>query len=191
MSWITIFILAVGLGIDAFSVAIGIGAANHKKSWAPVLRLSSAFGFFQFIMPLAGWLAGLTVAGLISGLDHWVAFGLLVFVGGKMIWEGFEKEQDDEKDDQTRGLPLFLLSIATSIDALAVGFSFSVLKTDILFPSVIIGIVCFGMTAFGMIFGKVLARIFGKKVEILGGLVLIGIGSKNIGGTSGLGYAPL
>ncbi len=224
MSLITILLLAVGLGIDAFSVAIGIGAANHhgakaskkvssgehieedealapphsgavqpsnsaalrfrnwgftsKKSWTPVLRLAGAFGLFQFIMPLLGWLAGSTVVEMIESFDHWIAFGLLVLIGGKMIWEGFEKENDEEKADQTRGWPLLLLSVATSIDALAVGFSFSVLKTPILFPAAIIGVVCFIMTAVGMIFGKALARIFGKKVEIVGGLVLIGIGVK-------------
>lgn len=178
MSILTIFFLAVGLGVDAFSVAIGIGATNSKKSWAPVMRLSLAFGLFQFVMPLAGWLAGSTVVDMIQSFDHWIAFGLLVLIGGKMIWEGFEKESDEEKVDQTRGWPLLLLSIVTSIDALAVGFSFSLLKTPILFPAVIIGVVCFLMTAVGMIFGKGLAKIFGKKVEILGGLVLIAIGVK-------------
>lgn len=178
MSLVTIFLLAVGLGVDAFSVAIGIGASNNKKSWAPVLRLSLAFGLFQFIMPLIGWLAGSTVVDKIQSFDHWIAFALLVLVGGKMIWEGFAKESDEGKTDQTRGWPLFLLSIATSIDALAVGFSFSLLKTALLFPAAIIGVVCFMMTAVGMIFGKGLARIFGKKVEILGGLVLIAIGMK-------------
>jgi putative Mn2+ efflux pump MntP len=178
MSLITIFILAVGLGVDAFSVAIGIGATNDKKSWAPVLRLAVAFGIFQFVMPIIGWLAGQTVVEIIASFDHWIAFALLALVGGKMIREGFEKESDEEKADQTRGWPLLLLSIATSIDALAVGFSFSVLKNPILFPAVIIGIVSFVMTTVGMIFGKVLAKIFGKKVEIFGGLVLIAIGVK-------------
>ena len=178
MDLITIIILAVGLGVDAFSVAIGIGATNDKKSWAPVLRLAAAFGIFQFIMPIIGWLAGLTVVEIIASFDHWIAFSLLTLVGGKMIWEGFEKESDEEKADQTRGWPLLLLSIATSIDALAVGFSFSVLKNPILFPAVIIGIVSFVMTTVGMIFGKVLAKLFGKKVEIFGGLVLIAIGVK-------------
>jgi manganese efflux pump family protein len=178
MSLVTIFIIAVGLGIDAFSVAIGIGAANDKKSWAPVLRLAAAFGLFQFIMPIAGWLAGLTVVEIISSFDHWIAFGLLAMVGGKMIWEGFEKESDEERNDQTRGWPLLMLSVATSIDALAVGFSFSVLKNPIFLPAVIIGLVCFIMTVIGMNFGKVLAKIFGKKVEIFGGLVLIAIGVK-------------
>ena len=142
------------------------------------MRLSVAFGLFQFLMPLIGWLAGSTVADLIQAFDHWIAFALLVLIGGKMIREGFEKEGHEEKADQTRGWPLLLLSIATSIDALAVGFSFSILKTPILFPAAVIGLVCFGMTAVGMFFGKVLARIFGRKVEIAGGLVLIAIGVK-------------
>lgn len=178
ISIITVFLIAVGLGVDAFSVAIGLGAANHKKSWAPVLRLAASFGFFQFAMPLAGWLAGLTVVGMIASFDHWIAFGLLALVGGKMIWEGFEKENDEDKKDQTQGWPLLFLSIATSIDALAVGFSFSILKSQIFFPAVIIGIVCFLMTVTGMVFGKVLAKIFGRKVEIFGGLVLMAIGVK-------------
>jgi len=178
MSLITIILLAVGLGVDAFSVAIGIGAANNKKSWAPVLRLSAAFGLFQFVMPIAGWLAGLTVVAIIASFDHWVAFALLVLVGGKMIWEGMEKKSKGEKVDQTLGWPLFMLSIATSIDALAVGFSFSVLKAPIMLPAVIIGVVCFLMTVTGMLFGKVLAKVFGRKVEIFGGLVLLAIGIK-------------
>ena len=178
MSLVTIFILAVGLGVDAFSVAIGIGATNDKKSWTPILRLSAAFGLFQFVMPIIGWLAGQTVVEIIASFDHWIAFALLALVGGKMIREGFEKESDVAKADQTRGWPLLLLSIATSIDALAVGFSFSILKNPILFPAVIIGMVCFAMTTVGMIFGKVLAKLFGRKVEIFGGLVLIAIGVK-------------
>ena len=178
MDWITITIIAIGLGVDAFSVAIGIGATRIKMSWAPILRLSTAFGAFQLTMPLAGWLAGQTVVNIIADYDHWIAFALLAYVGGKMIWEGLQKGRDVEKADQTSGLPLLLLSVATSIDALAVGFSFSVLKAPIVAPAVIIGVVCFLMTATGMIFGKALAGIFGKKVEIFGGIVLIGIGVK-------------
>ncbi|PKN06140.1 MAG: hypothetical protein CVU72_06000, partial [Deltaproteobacteria bacterium HGW-Deltaproteobacteria-7] len=97
MGLVTIFILAVGLGVDAFSVAIGIGAVHDKKSWAPVLRLAGSFGLFQFVMPIAGWLAGLTVVEIIASFDHWIAFALLALVGGKMIWEGFEKESNEEK----------------------------------------------------------------------------------------------
>jgi manganese efflux pump family protein len=178
MDLITIIITAVGLGLDAFSVAIGLGAANKKRSWAPILRLSAAFGLFQFAMPVAGWLAGQTVVNIIAGYDHWIAFALLTYVGGKMIREGLQKESDVEKADQTRGLPLVSLSIATSIDALAVGFGLSLLKVPIMAPAAIIGVVCFLMTAVGMIFGKALAKIFGRKVEIFGGIVLIAIGVK-------------
>ena len=178
MSLITVFFIAVGLGVDAFSVAIGIGATHGKKSWTPVLRLAAAFGLFQFAMPIAGWLAGLTVVDIIASFDHWIAFALLALVGGKMITEGFEKEKEEEKADPTRGWPLLMLSVATSIDALAVGFSFSLLKMDILVPALMIGAVCFVMTVTGMIFGKALAKLFGRKVEIFGGIVLIAIGIK-------------
>ena len=181
MSFVTIILLAVGLGIDAFSVAIGIGAGNSRKPWwPPVLRLSLAFGIFQFGMACLGWLAGGTVVAYIEAFDHWIAFGLLVVIGGKMIWEGLEKEEEAKlpRPDQTRGWPLLLLSIATSIDSLAVGFRFSVLKNSILFPAIVIGVVCFAMTAVGMIFGKALSKLFGRKVEIVGGLVLIAIGVK-------------
>lgn len=178
MSFVTVLAIAVGLGIDAFSVAIGIGAASSRKTWGPVVRLASAFGLFQFGMAVLGWLAGLTLVAIISAFDHWVAFALLVLVGFKMIREGFEDEAKSEKSDQTRGWPLLVLSVATSIDSLAVGFSFSILKNEILRPAVIIGIVCFLMTGIGMLFGKVLAKIFGRKVEIFGGLVLIAIGIK-------------
>jgi putative Mn2+ efflux pump MntP len=179
MSLVTIFLLAIGLGVDAFSVAIGISAANnHSRSWQPILRLASSFGMFQFVMPIIGWLAGLTVVGIIANYDHWVAFALLAYIGSKIIWEALKKEEEKEMNDQTKGLPLLLLSIATSIDALAVGFSFSLLKTDIILPALIIGVVCFLMTVTGMLFGKGLARIFGKKVGIFGGVVLITIGVK-------------
>lgn len=178
MDLLTVFIIAVGLGVDAFSVAIGIGASNVKKSWPPVLRLASAFGIFQFVMPIIGWLAGLTVVNIISDYDHWAAFALLAYVGVKMIREAFQEEKDEEKTDRTTGMPLLLLSIATSIDALAVGFSFSLLKTPIMLPAIIIGMVCFTMTVIGMFFGKGLAKLFGKKVEIFGGVVLIAIGVK-------------
>ena len=178
MSFVTIFIIAVGLGVDAFSVAIGIGAADDKKFWSPVLRMATAFGLFQFAMPIIGWLAGLTVVNIIASFDHWIAFALLALVGGKMIWEGFKKGESEEKADQTKGLPLLILSIATSIDALAVGFGFSILKVPVVFPAIVIGVVCFLMTIIGMIFGEVLEKIFGKKVEIFGGVVLIAIGIK-------------
>jgi putative Mn2+ efflux pump MntP len=142
--------------------------------------MSFSFGFFQFVMPLIGWSAGRTVSGFIESLDHWVAFGLLLFVGGKMIFESFhEKETGNaSKADPTRGWTLLMLSIATSIDALAVGLSLAFLGEAILFPSVVIGIVALAMTWVGMVAGEKAGTYLGKKVEIAGGLILIGIGIK-------------
>ncbi|PKN33474.1 MAG: hypothetical protein CVU61_13030 [Deltaproteobacteria bacterium HGW-Deltaproteobacteria-19] len=178
MSFLSILIIAVGLGMDAFSVAIGIGASRQRVSPGPVLRLSISFGAFQFFMPILGWLAGRTVVERISEYDHWVAFGLLLIVGARMIHEslaGNGKERED-RGDPTRGWTLLMLSVATSIDALAVGMTMALLKTPILYPSAVIGFVAFGMTMAGMLAGSRLASLFGRKVELVGGLILIGIG---------------
>ncbi|MEI7637460.1 MAG: manganese efflux pump MntP family protein [Syntrophus sp. (in: bacteria)] len=178
MSFISILVIAIGLGMDAFSVAISIGAVNRKVSFARVLRLSTSFGLFQFFMPLAGWLGGMTVADYIAGYDHWIAFMLLIYVGGKMIHESFQHEEKVHPNDPTKGLTLLILSVATSIDALAVGLSLAFLKMPILYPSMIIGVVAFIMTALGMLFGEKLGKICGKRVEVIGGIILIGIGVK-------------
>jgi putative Mn2+ efflux pump MntP len=179
LDFFSILIIAVGLGMDALSVAIGIGAASRRLTPGPVLRLACSFGLFQFAMPLAGWLAGRTVADHISRYDHWVAFLLLALVGGNMIRESFRHEKKDtHRNDPTRGITLLLLSVATSIDALAVGLSLAFLKAPILHAGIVIGIVCFLMTAGGMMFGRKLGELFGKKAEFIGGLVLLGIGIK-------------
>ncbi|MBN1664947.1 MAG: manganese efflux pump [Deltaproteobacteria bacterium] len=178
MDIISILIIAVGLGMDAFSVAVGVGASGRKLSYGPVLRLSLAFGIFQFVMPLAGWLAGMTVDSLIEDFDHWIAFGLLSFIGGKMIWESFHGDGQNIGIDPTRGFTLLMLAVATSIDALAVGLSFAFLNQKIFYASIIIGLVAFTMTLVGMVFGEKLGKLFGKRAEMIGGLVLIGIGVK-------------
>lgn len=178
MGFLSIFIIAVALGMDAFSVAIGIGAGSRKLYPRPVLRLSFHFGLFQFLMPIIGWAVGRSIAGYIGVYDHWLAFGLLAFVGVKMIRESFEPEDKGSRTDATRGWTLVILSIATSIDALAVGLSFAFLNIGIYAASSMIGVVCFLMTASGMFFGQRLGSIFGKRAEIAGGLVLIAIGVK-------------
>jgi putative Mn2+ efflux pump MntP len=178
MTFLSILVIAVGLGMDAFSVAIGVGATNRSMSFSSVFRLSFHFGLFQVLMPILGWFAGVSVAHIIADYDHWIAFGLLAFVGGKMIRESFNEEANVHITDPTKGLTLIVLSVATSIDALAVGLSFAFLKISILYPSIIIGIVAFLMTAMGMFCGEKFGKIIGKKVEILGGLILIGIGVK-------------
>jgi putative Mn2+ efflux pump MntP len=171
-------IIALGLGMDAFSVAIGVGASFGVVSLGAVFRLSSCFGLFQFLMPVAGWFAGVTVANINAGYGHWIAFGLLSLVGGKMIMESYDGRAKVNTTDPTKGLSVLILSVATSIDALAVGFSFALLKTPVLYPSIVIGIVAFGMTVCGMLFGEKFGKIFGKRAEIFGGLLLIGIGLK-------------
>jgi len=179
LDFLSILIIAVGLGMDALSVAVGIGAAARTFTPGAVLRLAGSFGLFQFAMPLVGWLAGRTVADTISRYDHWVAFLLLALVGGKMIWESLHHEKErTHAGDPTRGMTLLVLSVATSIDALAVGLSLAFLKAPIIHAGVIIGVVCFLMTAAGMIFGRKLGGLFGKKAELAGGLVLLGIGIK-------------
>jgi manganese efflux pump family protein len=178
MSFISIFLIALALSMDAFSVAMALGAAGRGHASAAVLRLATAFGIFQFVMPILGWLLGKTVVSYIADYDHWIAFGLLLVVGLHMIKEYFDKDEQERTKDPTKGWSLLLLSIATSIDALAVGVSFAFFDVNIYYASAVIGIVCFIITALGMIFGKALSRIFGKKAVLLGGIVLIAIGIK-------------
>ncbi len=178
MSFISIFLIALALSMDAFSVATAIGATGSKLNSYAVLRLATAFGIFQFVMPILGWLLGRTVVSYIADYDHWIAFALLVIVGLRMIKEYFGKDEKERTKDPTKGWSLLILSIATSIDALAVGVSLAVLDTNIYYPSVVIGVVCFIITALGMTFGKKLSRILGKKAVLLGGIVLIAIGIK-------------
>ena len=178
MSFISIFLIALALSMDALSVAIAIGAARSKLNYYATLRLAGAFGIFQFVMPIIGWLLGKTIVSYIEDYDHWIAFALLAIVGLHMIKEYFEKEEKERTKDPTKGWSLLILSIATSIDALAVGVSLAVLDTKIYSPSAVIGIVCFIITALGMIFGQKLSKLLGKKAVLVGGLVLIGIGIK-------------
>ena len=131
------------------------------------------------VMPVVGWLAGLTVQQQVAAWDHWIAFGLLAFVGGKMLREAFAAEEDRAtSSDPTRGVSLVVLSVATSIDALAVGFSLSLLGVEIWWPALVIGLVAGVLTVAGMLIGRRAGDHWGPRVEIVGGLVLIGIGVK-------------
>jgi putative Mn2+ efflux pump MntP len=143
-----------------------------------VLRAALSFGLFQAIMPVLGWLAGRTVVDFIGGFDHWLAFALLGFVGAKMIWESFHPEKEDIKADFTKGWLLITLSIATSIDALAVGLSFAFLNVNIVTAGLIIGVTTFLITIIGFVLGRKVGEYVGKRAELLGGLILIAIGLK-------------
>ena len=179
MSPLVILGLALGLAMDCFAVAVGASVTLRRATGRQTFRLAFHFGLFQFLMPVLGWLAGLTVASLMAKVDHWVAFGLLSFVGGKAIFTALRgKDEEARAGDPTRGASLLLLSVATSIDALAVGFSFAMLGVRVWGPSVVIGVVSSAVTVIGMELGSRLGARFGRRVEILGGLVLIAIGIK-------------
>jgi putative Mn2+ efflux pump MntP len=164
--------------MDAFAVALAAGVLLHPASGRQLFRLGFHFGLFQALMPIIGWLAGSSVQNWLEAYDHWIAFGLLVFVGGKMIREAFHDEDERRSSDPTRGFTLVMLSVATSIDALAVGLTLGMLAIDIWFPALIIGLVAGGMTLIGMRLGGRIGSAWGQRVEILGGLVLILIGVK-------------
>lgn len=177
MDIFSISLIALGLAMDAFAVSITSGFAIKYIKIKNALMIAIFFGLFQAIMPVVGWLAGYTLKDFISGIDHWIAFGLLSIIGVKMIYESF-KLSDKERVDPLNVSVLFVLSIATSIDALAVGISLSFLNISIALPSIIIGIITFLLSFMGVYIGNKLGHFFEKKIEILGGIILIAIGIK-------------
>ena len=169
--------VALGLAMDAFSVAIGVSVALGGTSKRQTFRLAWHFGLFQALMPVVGWLAGSSVRPLIERWDHWLAFGLLVFVGGRMILEALRGGGDERpRTDPTRGWSLIVLSVATSIDALAVGLSFAALGVRVWFPAVVIGLTAGALTLVGTLGGRALGARFGSRMAVVGGIVLIVIG---------------
>ncbi len=178
MFLITILAIALGLAMDALAVAITTGIVLPDLTPRHYFRLSFHFGLFQAIMPVLGWFLGHTIVHLIAPFDHWIALILLSLVGGKMLRDSFQEETPQWSNDPTRGTQLVVLSIATSIDAFAVGLSLGVIGVNILLPAIAIGLVTGSLTLLGMKIGGFLGRRFGKNVERLGGLLLIGIGIK-------------
>jgi manganese efflux pump family protein len=176
MGLIEILFIAVGLAMDAFAVSICAGTNKLTSGRRPTFRLSFHFGLFQFMMPVIGWFLGTGIQSYISDYDHWIVFVLLSFVGIKMIKSGFDRNSNSKNGDLSKGMNLIFISVATSIDALAVGISFAVLQTEIWFPSIIIGIVTAGLSVAGVQLGNKLGTKFGKKMEIIGGIILILIG---------------
>ncbi len=178
MDTLTLLLIAFGLAMDAFAVSISNGTTIKHQRTNHALRIGIFFGSFQALMPLIGWSAGLNLRDLISGVDHWIAFGLLTFIGCKMIYES-KKMDAREKEAKPLNRPtLLMLSIATSIDALAVGISFAFLQISIVTPILVIGVVTFALSFLGVLTGSKIGHFFEKKIEILGGLILIGIGVK-------------
>ena len=176
----TILLIGIGLSMDAFSVSVTDGIILGKPKLLQAGKIALFFGFFQFLMPVLGFLLGSAFASYIKAFDHWVAFGLLAFIGGKMIWEAiFEKEECSDKQKNPLDLyTLFILAIATSIDALAVGITFATMDVSLIFASTIIGILTFFICLFGVYLGSWCGNILGSKADLAGGLVLLGIGVK-------------
>jgi putative Mn2+ efflux pump MntP len=173
----TIILIAVGLAMDAFAVSIATGITTTRQKRKTAFVMASFFGLFQMLMPLIGWSVGLTFSDLIVGIDHWIAFGLLAFIGSKMIYDSTKKEGTVE-NKALRISSLLTLAVATSIDALMVGLSFAFLQTTIAMPILVIGIVTFSLSYVGVIFGCAIGSLFGNKIKIAGGLILIAIGVK-------------
>ncbi len=177
MPFWTIFLIAVSLAMDCFAVSLGVGTAGTAAGARPTFRLFFHFGLFQGGMTLLGWLAGKTVVTYIAAVDHWVAFALLAFVGVRMIRGGLRKAGDEPAiPDPSRGLTLVMLSVATSIDALAVGLSLALLDVNVLWSALLIGGVSAVLSLVGLLLGNQLGLRFGKSMEILGGIILLGIG---------------
>ncbi len=180
MTFPELFLLALALALDAFAVAVGAGCALRQVRLYHYLRIGGAFGFFQCMMPVAGWFLGSTVRHFIESWTHWIAFGLLVWIGSNMIRSSLGRSADCPVTDPTAGRNLLILAIATSIDALAAGLSFSLLAISVWGPSILIGAVCALMSGGGLFLGKSLAGapLFSKRAELAGGCVLIAIGIK-------------
>ncbi len=178
MELITIIVIAVGLAMDAFVVSIVSGGAYRQLHVKHALRMALFFGAFQAFMPLIGSLAGLSLKDYIADYDHWVAFALLAAVGGKMIYESFKIKSIEENPDPSNVFVLLVLSIATSIDALAIGITLSLIISSIAVAVIIIGLITFVLSYAGILIGKKFGHFFENRIEALGGLVLIGIGVK-------------
>ena len=179
--FIELFLIGVGLSMDAFAVSICKGLAMEKVNKKQAFIIGLYFGGFQALMPLIGWFLGIRFQQYITSIDHWIAFVLLVFIGGKMIVEAI-RDKDDEKIDK-KDLPLdhkemFLLAVATSIDALAVGITFAFLDTPIVEAIVIIGLTTFFLSIIGVVVGNFFGTRYKKKAEIVGGVILVLIGVK-------------
>lgn len=177
MDFLTIILIAIGLSMDSFAVSIANGLSINNLNLKKSILIASSLAIFQAVMPLLGWFCGIGIEKYIREIDHWTAFILLSIIGTKMLYEAITNN-DEEKIKELKLSSLITQSIATSIDAFAVGISFAFLNSSITFPILIIGIVTFAFSMLGLKIGKSVGNKLGKSVEFLGGLVLIGIGIK-------------
>lgn len=180
MGFIEIFLIGIGLSMDAFAVSVCKGLSMHRINYGYALVIALFFGVFQGLMPVIGWALGSTLSGYVTAIDHWIAFVLLAAVGAKMLWDALHEECEGcEPDDGKLDVrELFALAIATSIDALAVGIGFSFLQINIAEATLIIGITTFCLSIIGVVVGNRFGARFEKPAQIVGGVVLIVIGLK-------------
>jgi putative Mn2+ efflux pump MntP len=178
MDYLTTTLTAIGLAMDCLAVSMSCGIVMRDFNRRDALRLGVFFGGFQAMMAFLGWLGGTGFAGHIESIDHWIAFVLLLIIGVKMVHEGLEKENECANLDIRNMKVLLTLSIATSIDALAIGISYAFLEVDIIMPVIMIGLVSLVFALAGAGLGRKLGERFGKRMEIIGGLILIGLGIK-------------
>lgn len=176
MGWLEVLGMAVGLAMDAFAVSIAAGLTLERVTSRHVFRLAWHFGLFQFMMPIIGWWAGSHLSSYIAAYDHLAACGLLSVIGGKMLFEAVLDTDRQQRANPTRGWTLIGLSVATSIDALAVGLSMAFMRISIWIPCVVIGLVACAFTAIGITFANRYLRRWGRAAEVFGGCILIGIG---------------
>jgi putative Mn2+ efflux pump MntP len=173
----TILFTAIGLSADCFAVALSISISRRTLSFRQFFRFPLSFGLFQAIMLVIGWLAGRTIVELISSYDHWLAFGLLLIIGGRMIWESFhEKDETRAGRDIGKWFTLLTLSVATSIDSLAAGLSYAFLDVAIVLAAITTGLTTFVITLVGYFIGKRVGALVGKRAEMVGGIILVLIG---------------
>lgn len=180
MGVIDLLFIAVGLAMDAAAVSLAAATAGYAADSGAVFRLSFHFGLFQALMPVLGWVLGTTLAGHLSSIDDWVAFGLLTFVGARMIRSGFKRADSRPKTDPSRGLTMVMLSIATSMDALVVGLSLAMLGANILYSSVTIGVVTASLCLGAIGLGNRINLKSGRWMEMTGGAILVAMGLRII-----------
>jgi len=178
VNWWTILAVAVSLAMDAFAVSIAVGLTLPRVTARHVFRLAWHFGLFQFLMPVAGYFSGRAASGLVAAWDHWIAFSLLSLVGAKMLYEAYRGPSGATRRDPTRGLTLLVLSLATSLDALAVGVTMALLDVRIWTAAVVIGLVAGAMTTVGICFARLLGARWEKLAETAGGIILLLIGAR-------------
>ena len=178
MGFITLFIIAVGLSFDSFAVSVSSGIIRNRIIFFDAAKIAFSLAFFQGSMPLIGWLLGRTISASFASFDHWIAFGLLGLLGVRMVIGGLKEKNEDVPVDPLKPLVLLSLSLATSIDAFVVGVSFAFLEVRMVIAGLVIGSVTFVASMLGILFGKKIGSRLGRRMEVLGGIILFAIGAK-------------